>query len=92
MGPFTAGGAVPWDADATTAHARMLPPAAAVAGLPRVTLSSESITRLRHGQSVSQSGAVTANVETAVFDTAGNLAAIAGFDGESLRPAKVFPA
>ena len=34
VGPFQPNDAPPWDADAATALARLLPPAAAVAGLP----------------------------------------------------------
>jgi tRNA pseudouridine55 synthase len=52
VGPFTPDDAVPLDATADAARARLLPPAAAVAELPRLTLSDEGVTRLRHGQSV----------------------------------------
>jgi tRNA pseudouridine55 synthase len=91
VGPFTPAEAVPLDADAATARARLLPPAAAVAGLPRMTASTDQIARLRHGQPIVTTVAEV-HAEVSVFDDSDNLVAITVADGRSLRPAKVFPA
>ena len=94
VGPFTAEEALTLDADAETAHARVLPAEMAVAELPRLVLPDNEVKRLCRGQAVavakgqewSDSGG-----ELAVFDTAGRLAAIAVFDPQRkmLQPAKV---
>jgi tRNA pseudouridine55 synthase len=93
VGPFTVNDATPLDADAATAMARLLPRAAAVAGLPRVMVSAENAVRIRHGQSIALDETVPA-ADVAVFDPAGALVAIATpiNDGRALRPTKVFPA
>jgi tRNA pseudouridine55 synthase len=90
VGPFTTDMAVPLNADVATAHARILPLAAAVAELPSVTLTPDAVTRLRNGQSAS--APITSHGEFAVFDATGALVAIAGADQatQSLRPLKVF--
>jgi tRNA pseudouridine55 synthase len=92
VGPFTTADAVPLDTDVETARARLLPPAAAVAGLPAVVTSDAEIDRLKHGQTIGPRAAVPADADVAVFGGDGSLAAIATADssGRTLRPAKVF--
>ncbi|HEY1379815.1 MAG TPA: tRNA pseudouridine(55) synthase TruB [Gemmataceae bacterium] len=94
VGPFTPDDAVPLDTDAEAACSRLLPPAAAVAALPRVVLPPEAVARLKHGQAVTASEAVPAGTDVAVFDSDGVLVGIAAADrsGRTLRPSKVFPA
>jgi tRNA pseudouridine55 synthase len=95
IGPFTVEEALPLDADAETAHARLLPPEKAVAELPSVVLPDEERKRLVQGQSVAFSPPggtpLSPNGEAAVFDTAGRLTAVAVFDPQRrrLRPVKV---
>jgi tRNA pseudouridine55 synthase len=92
VGPFTAGYAVPLEADAQTAVARLLPPSAAVARLQRVTLPAAEIERLRHGQKVVVAEPGLQPRDSAVCDADGMLAAIVSVDqsGRTLRPCKVF--
>jgi tRNA pseudouridine55 synthase len=94
VGPFTPAEAISLNADSSTALARLLPPAAAVSGLPRVTVSPDDLVKLRHGQSIVVDAPLAVSVEIAVFDSAGAFVAIATADaiGRSLRPTKVFPA
>jgi tRNA pseudouridine55 synthase len=91
VGPFLAEGAVSLDADAAAARAKLLPVSAAVAELPRVTLSDADVARLRQGQGVPTTADWSA---VAVFDGRGGLVAVARPDRERplLRPDKVFPA
>ena len=97
VGPFGAEGALTPNADAATARAALLPLAAAVSGLPRVTLQASEIARLRLGQVIALSGIVVPKMipekakEMAVFDTEGALIAIVEVDAVKhvLRPAKV---
>jgi tRNA pseudouridine55 synthase len=92
VGPFTPADAVPLDADAETARSRLLPPAAAVTGLPRVTLPPHEVSRLRHGQAVAVDQP-PAGAEVVVFDPNGGLVAIAATAADrALKPVKVFPA
>jgi tRNA pseudouridine55 synthase len=92
VGPFKPEEAIPLDADAATTLAGLLPPAAAVSGLQRLTLVADDIAHLRHGQMVVIEETAPAGIEVAVFDLAGALAAIARTDdaGQALRPVKVF--
>jgi tRNA pseudouridine55 synthase len=94
VGPFTPADAIPLDADSATAQSRLLPPAAAVAGLPRVTVSPDQSVRLRHGQSIAIDQSIPAGAHVTVFDSAGALVAITSAEGagRALRPIKVFPA
>lgn len=92
VGPFTPADAVPLDAAAETARSRLLPPAAAVARLPRLTVSGQDVIRLRNGQSIAPTDTAPRVNELAVFDASDHLVAIAAADGVSLRPVKVFPA
>jgi tRNA pseudouridine55 synthase len=91
VGPFSADDALSLDADAAAARAKLLPVSAAVAKLPRVTLSDADATRLRQGQAVTAAGLT--GEEVAVFDARGGLVAVARLDraGRLLRPEKVFP-
>jgi tRNA pseudouridine55 synthase len=92
VGPFTPADAVPLDVDEVTARSRLLPPAAAVAGLPHVRLPPDAIGRLRHGQAITADGDISGN-EVAVFDAGGALVAVAATaPNRVLRPVKVFPA
>jgi len=92
VGPFTADDAVPMDADAATAQARLRPVEEAVAELPRVVLSNEMTRRLCQGQAVpcDELGADVEGV-IAVHTAAGRLAATAVYDPvrRLLRPDKV---
>jgi tRNA pseudouridine55 synthase len=92
VGPFWPEDATSLDADVATALAGLLPPAAAVSGLSRLTLAADAMSRLRHGQMVNNEDTMPAGVEIAVFDSDGSLAAIARTDdaGRALRPMKVF--
>jgi tRNA pseudouridine55 synthase len=99
VGPFQADAALGLEADAAAARAALLPLAAAVSALPRVTLPDPEISRLRRGQSVPLGAAGPAEQpvraeEVAVFDPAGTLVAIAAVDraGGLFRPDKVLPA
>jgi tRNA pseudouridine55 synthase len=93
VGPFTADAALTLDADAETAHTRLLPAEMAVAELPRVELTDGDVTRLCRGQPVTIVLPKEAKEggETAVFDTANRLVAVAAVDAREnlLRPAKV---
>jgi tRNA pseudouridine55 synthase len=97
VGPFDAVDALSLEADAATAQSRLLPPAAAVAELPRVTVNADEVIRLRQGQKIPLAGVAALApeaAEVAVFDVAGALIAVAGVDRDSqqLAPAKVLPA
>ncbi len=92
VGPFTAADAISLEADAPTALAGLLPAAAAVAGLPRITIAPDMASRLRHGQSIASGEPVPVGA-VVVFDSAGVLVAITTADDAGLlRPTKVFPA
>jgi tRNA pseudouridine55 synthase len=90
VGPFTPEQAVPLDAGADEARARLLPAELAVAELPHVTLGARELERLRHGQAVALPQGPAEGPEVAVF-SAGRLAAVATWEPERrlLRPAKV---
>jgi tRNA pseudouridine55 synthase len=92
VGPFEAGNAVPPEADAATARARLLPVSAAVSGLPHVTVDAGAVARLRHGQVVGVRDSLPpADSGVAVFDAEGVLIAVAAIDRSrnALRPEKV---
>jgi tRNA pseudouridine55 synthase len=92
VGPFTAADALSVDTDPATARSRLLPPAAAVAQLPRVTLAGDAAARLRQGQAVPIGDAALGDAsQCAVFTQDGVLVAVAHVDAEKglLRPAKV---
>jgi tRNA pseudouridine55 synthase len=94
VGPFTTTDAVSLEVDAEAAVARLLPPSAAVSGLPALTLNAAEIGRLRHGQPVVLGEALLQPGDAAIYDAGGVLAAIASVDasGRTIRPSKVFPA
>jgi tRNA pseudouridine55 synthase len=96
VGPFTAEGALPLNADAATLRARLLPIEQAVAELPRVVLPDTSLERLRRGQTITlaEVPARSDEDEVAVFDAADRLIAVAAFDPvrNTLRPTKVLTA
>jgi len=97
VGPFRPEDAVPLDAPADVARARLRPVAEAVAELPRLDLDAPAVARLRHGQALPLSGIPRAERlpgeadEAAVFDPAGQLAAVATIDRRRacLLPGKV---
>jgi len=96
VGPFDPEQAVPLEAGAETARSRLLPPAAAVAGLPRAVLDKEQLSCFGRGQSVclgTPEGVKPASdVTLAVFDSAGQLRGVGRSDpdGRLIRPVKVF--
>src|SRR5579883_840689 len=96
VGPFAVEKALTLDTEAETVREHLLPMEMAIAELPRFVLSDSELTRLSQGQSVaipSTGGTpVPPAGETAVFDEAGCLAAVATFDPgrQMLQPAKVF--
>jgi tRNA pseudouridine55 synthase len=100
VGPFAAEDAVPLDADAPTAVARLQPLSAALAELPRVDVTAPEASRLRNGQPArpGQIGAGPAlpagGGEVAVFGPHGALVGVARLDGSArlLRPVKILPA
>jgi tRNA pseudouridine55 synthase len=92
VGPFEQSAALGLDADPETARANLLPAAAAVAELSRITVSPEQARRLRHGQGlVLPESALPAGEQAAVFDSEGHLIAIASISRDKglLRPSKV---
>lgn len=91
VGPFVPEMAIPLDADAETAAKKLLPLAAAIAHLPRVTAADEDARRIAHGQAVRLNSTIAAE-EIAVFDQADRLIAIAAVRGEVLKPIRVFSA
>jgi tRNA pseudouridine55 synthase len=85
IGPFNAGDAVPLDADPETARGMLLPLAAALSGMPAVRVTADDVRRLRNGQAVQSDG----DGEVAVFDEAGELAAVGRVVDGWLKPEKV---
>jgi tRNA pseudouridine55 synthase len=99
VGPFTAEDAVPLDAAAAVALARLRPPAAAVAELPRVEVLAPQALRLRQGQRAQACGVErkgtfpTGGGEVAVFGPGGALVGVGRLDGagSALTPVKILP-
>ena len=87
IGCFHAADAVPLDATPLAARKRLLPIAHAVAELPRSVFTEPDVWRLLHGQRIAVPHVETG--ETAVFDEAGRLIAIAEVVDGLLRPGKV---
>jgi len=88
VGRFSVDDAVSLDVDADTARRRLLPLAAALTELPRITLNASEISALGCGQSVSITEAC-ASGETAAFDAAGQLVAVVASEGGRAQPLKV---
>jgi tRNA pseudouridine55 synthase len=88
VGSFSVDDAVSFDVDADTARHRLLPLAAAVTELPRITLNGAVISALGCGQSVPVTEAC-ADGEAAVLDAVGRLVAVVGVEGDTARPLKV---
>jgi tRNA pseudouridine55 synthase len=90
VGPFIVEDALPLDADGALVLKKVLPLAAAVSELPRVTLDEGTAEKLRHGQDVA--APVLDAGEVAVFDVRGGLVAVARIERGLLHADKVFPA
>jgi len=85
IGPFNVTNALSLEIDRTIACTRLLPLEAAVAELPRLVLSAGELARLRQGQPVTATdvpGNLKPGQESAVFDEAQRLAAIAKIGGQ----------
>jgi tRNA pseudouridine55 synthase len=99
VGPFVPEQATPLDADAATARQRLLPLAAAVEGLTKITLGERAITLLRQGGALLLNdpslgpNRFTHDGEVAVFDAEGRLALIVRVDLGTcvIKPSKVLP-
>jgi tRNA pseudouridine55 synthase len=93
VGPFAVEDAVTLDCDATVAGARVLPPEAAVAELPRAQVTLAEAERLQHGQAVAGPCDAMPESQVAVFDPTGRFCAVAKADATRrlLVPAKVIP-
>ena len=95
VGIFEAEGAVSLEAEAPEAYQRIRPIGDAVAHLPRLILSETLVHRFCLGQRLAQQDVAgfepTGALDLAVFDGAGQLAAIARFEPELARisPVKV---
>ena len=100
VGPFDVALALSPEADIATAQSFLLPLSTAVAELPRLTLGTEDVYRLRQGQEVRIAGSCLCTgssataLEVAVFDPAETLVAVGVVDRAKLilRPEKVLPA
>ena len=90
VGPLRIDAAVPLDDlthDPTQLHAHLLPPAAAVAGLPRIDVDGRGAQRIRHGLPLAH----TLSGELArVHDEHGTLLALARRTDDRWHPFKVF--
>lgn len=93
-GRFAVEDAVPLDAldDAARVAAALLPPAEAVAHLPRVTVDDAGAAALSFGRAVPAPDAVPPATPVAIVDAAGALLALGERDGDVVRPRKVFAA
>jgi tRNA pseudouridine55 synthase len=96
VGPFAVKDAATLDADVATVRSRLLPAEAALAELPRVTLSAAEARILTQGREVDSVPVALgktgdAPFEVAVFDDTGRLAAVGSYDARRrrLRPEKV---
>ncbi len=76
VGCFSPEMAVPYEADAAQAQAKLLPPATAVGHLPSVRLEDQPLQRMRMGQEVPCATMVKPGEEVAVFDASGALSGI----------------
>jgi tRNA pseudouridine55 synthase len=89
IGPYRVERAVPLDRlDAATAGAAMLPPAAAIAHLPRVTLPAAAARRVMHGQRLAMAPESATAAAIAIFLN-DELIAVGEIDNGVLRPRKV---
>jgi tRNA pseudouridine55 synthase len=89
IGPFQLADALHLDCDGPTARLRLLPAKTAVAHLPALTLPTADLHRLRQGQILGGLKSLPGG-DVAVFDAAGELAAIArSKTGDTLKASKV---
>jgi tRNA pseudouridine55 synthase len=94
VGTFRIEDALPADdLDETTLRRHLQPPGVAVAGLPRVELTDAQVRAIRFGQTVplQDDTALSADIERALFDAAGNLVAVAHSTAGVLKPVIVLP-
>jgi tRNA pseudouridine55 synthase len=94
VGPFSAEQGIGWEATATAAIHRLLPPSAALTALPAVRIDAECERRFRTGQAIGlEAETVERNgTETAVFNECGELVGIGIADARTLRPVTVLAA
>jgi tRNA pseudouridine55 synthase len=98
IGAFRVTDAIGMDADAATARARLLPLAAAVAELPKLTVDREALLRLQNGAALSletlpvRPAGLKESRRLAVFDGNDRLALVAAVDWQQrlVQPRKVF--
>jgi tRNA pseudouridine55 synthase len=95
VGPFAPESAVGFDAQRETVLSHLFPLGIAVADLPRLALADDRIETLRHGRPLTLEKTDSQDregiEEVAVFDGAGDLAAITRIDDQGrLIPVKVF--
>jgi tRNA pseudouridine55 synthase len=91
VGGFDVSAAVSLDASAETARLAMLPLAAAVSELPRLTVPAQAVIRLRMGQAQPIVNLDPAAEEVALLDEQGELVAVGTVDRarNCIRPGKV---
>lgn len=91
MGAHSAEDAVPLDAlgDAERVRSAVLPPAAAVAHLPRVTVDAAGAAALGHGRAVPAPDGAPEGVPLALLAADGTLLAIGERAGDRIQPRKV---
>jgi tRNA pseudouridine55 synthase len=95
VGPFEAADGIGLDADSAMARGRLLPIEEGLAQLPRITLDSAVVDKLRHGQSVPLNVGQDSDPvrEVAVFVEGGQLIGVATANPARrlLAPAKILP-
>jgi tRNA pseudouridine55 synthase len=91
VGPFAMGQALALEAGTEEARSRLRPLSEAVAELPALTLASEEIGRLRHGQRLLLAETSSAQGTLAIFDEHGRFIAVARAEDGLLHPEKVMP-
>jgi tRNA pseudouridine55 synthase len=89
VGLFLESQALPPDATIAEFAAQLRPLADAAAEMPRLTLTDDDVRRLSMGQAISMDNE-SPGAESAIFDEAGELRAIATIVDGRLKPTKVF--
>ena len=85
VGPFRAEEGVTLDATEADARAKLLPLAAAAAGLPKVTLTADVIRRLVQGQRATAEPGIPEGIPVAAFDAAGQFCLVVWRAGPDWR-------